>query len=194
MMTAISALSRQKRSSLRIEERLLLTILSILGCCMSLSWINWNGGVTDVERTNLVESTTNNNPPNLKSNSVIIGSSLTAPTSRLSSPNPFSPPSVIPYPLAAHAGELAPPQNVPHYRESWNGFLTEEQNIFYTYQDFYTDAQYGADFGYYSKGRILQGEYFNSYTTYPMGNLSCMDMNQDHTIDVSDEFKLKSDE
>ncbi|CAD7956428.1 unnamed protein product [Amoebophrya sp. A120] len=46
---------------------------------------------------------------------------------------------------------------------------SNESNIFYTFQEFYTDAQYGPDFGYYSKGRILQGEFFNSYTTFPMG-------------------------
>ncbi|CAJ1331731.1 unnamed protein product, partial [Effrenium voratum] len=44
--------------------------------------------------------------------------------------------------------------------------------------EFYTDAQYGPDFGYYSTGRILHGgasqedptgaAYFNSYTTQPM--------------------------
>ncbi|CAJ1448464.1 unnamed protein product [Effrenium voratum] len=45
-------------------------------------------------------------------------------------------------------------------------------------EEFYTDAQYGPDFGYYSTGRILHGgasqedptgaAYFNSYTTQPM--------------------------
>ena len=52
---------------------------------------------------------------------------------------------------------------------AWHNFPGNDSNIFYSFQEFYTDAQYGPDFGYYSKGRILQGEYFNSYTTFPMG-------------------------
>ena len=45
------------------------------------------------------------------------------------------------------------------------------------HEEFYTDAQYGADFGYYSTGRILHqpseedpsgASFFNSYTTQPM--------------------------
>merc|ERR1719353_700858 len=64
----------------------------------------------------------------------------------------------------------------------WNSAAT--QNRIYSFQDFYSDAQYGPDFGYYSTGRILhsdgpadngaqdeEGEgqdWFNSYTTLPM--------------------------
>lgn len=58
---------------------------------------------------------------------------------------------------------------IPGVEASWNNFPGNMSEVFYTFQDFYTDAQYGVDFGYYSKGRILQGEFFNSYTTYPMG-------------------------
>ena len=60
---------------------------------------------------------------------------------------------------------------------TWNSHLSTEQ--LYSFQDFYTDAQYGPDFGYYSTGRILHvdglndagaggQEWFNSYTTLPM--------------------------
>lgn len=61
---------------------------------------------------------------------------------------------------------------------SWNS--PDSQAQIYTFQEFYTDAQYGADFGYYSKGRILHvdgsagggaeapQDWFNSYTTLPM--------------------------
>ncbi|CAE7877668.1 unnamed protein product [Symbiodinium microadriaticum] len=60
---------------------------------------------------------------------------------------------------------------------AWNSAATLDN--FYTFQEFYTDAQYGPDFGYYSTGRILHSEpatkedasnleYFNSYTTQPM--------------------------
>eukprot|EP00927_Polykrikos_kofoidii_P059429 TRINITY_DN54583_c0_g1_i1.p1 TRINITY_DN54583_c0_g1~~TRINITY_DN54583_c0_g1_i1.p1 ORF type:complete len:874 (-),score=126.95 TRINITY_DN54583_c0_g1_i1:76-2697(-) len=58
---------------------------------------------------------------------------------------------------------------------AWQSSAT--QDSFYTFQEFYTDAQYGPDFGYYSTGRILHDagpeaarhEFFNSYTTLPMG-------------------------
>ena len=60
---------------------------------------------------------------------------------------------------------------------AWNSAATQDD--FYTFQEFYTDAQYGSDFGYYSTGRILNqpdaegvsaedSSYFNSYTTQPM--------------------------
>eukprot|EP00930_Biecheleria_cincta_P042660 TRINITY_DN29351_c0_g1_i1.p1 TRINITY_DN29351_c0_g1~~TRINITY_DN29351_c0_g1_i1.p1 ORF type:complete len:831 (+),score=109.74 TRINITY_DN29351_c0_g1_i1:46-2538(+) len=62
---------------------------------------------------------------------------------------------------------------------AWNSHYGEDQ--LYSFQDFYTDAQYGPDFGYYSTGRILHAdgpadngitggsqEWFNSYTTLPM--------------------------
>mmetsp|Transcript_66450 Transcript_66450/g.216248 ORF Transcript_66450/g.216248 Transcript_66450/m.216248 type:complete len:850 (+) Transcript_66450:931-3480(+) len=64
---------------------------------------------------------------------------------------------------------------------AWNSFATVHQ--VYTFQEFYTDAQYGPDFGYYSTGRILHADgptdngmedqeesqaWFNSYTTLPM--------------------------
>eukprot|EP00403_Amphidinium_massartii_P029388 CAMPEP_0178395926 /NCGR_PEP_ID=MMETSP0689_2-20121128/13468_1 /TAXON_ID=160604 /ORGANISM="Amphidinium massartii, Strain CS-259" /LENGTH=815 /DNA_ID=CAMNT_0020016591 /DNA_START=21 /DNA_END=2465 /DNA_ORIENTATION=+ len=71
---------------------------------------------------------------------------------------------------------------------AWNSEASLQH--FYTFQDFYTDAQYGPDFGYYSTGRILhedgerqkpadqtsndtsnvtdKQEWFNSYTTLPM--------------------------
>jgi len=52
---------------------------------------------------------------------------------------------------------------------NWNSWPVEE--YLYTFQDFYRDAQYGPDFGYYSLGSILNSEreeFFNSYTTYPM--------------------------
>lgn len=57
---------------------------------------------------------------------------------------------------------------------AWTSVATQPQ--LYTFQEFYTDAQYGPDFGYYSKGRILhtdggsesEQEWFNSYTTVPM--------------------------
>eukprot|EP00933_Yihiella_yeosuensis_P070617 TRINITY_DN78753_c0_g1_i1.p1 TRINITY_DN78753_c0_g1~~TRINITY_DN78753_c0_g1_i1.p1 ORF type:complete len:812 (-),score=164.01 TRINITY_DN78753_c0_g1_i1:19-2454(-) len=68
---------------------------------------------------------------------------------------------------------------------SWNSRATLEH--FYSFQEFYTDSQYGPDFGYYSTGRILHEhvsaagqvaegdakvskgqEFFNSYTTLPM--------------------------
>mmetsp|Transcript_53583 Transcript_53583/g.149030 ORF Transcript_53583/g.149030 Transcript_53583/m.149030 type:complete len:809 (-) Transcript_53583:67-2493(-) len=58
----------------------------------------------------------------------------------------------------------------------WNSAVTLD--AFYSFQEFYTDAQYGPDFGYYSTGRILHEkdsssdvggqEWFNSYTTLPM--------------------------
>jgi hypothetical protein len=167
VMGSRSIMSGLKPSSSRIEARILMGIAGIIGCGICLSWSqNASEESREIMREKPITS-----PTTFKSNSVIIGSSA---TENGKFPNPFSPPSVIPFPsiIAAHAEEtLKPPQNVPHYRDAWNGFLTQEQNIFYTYQDFYTDAQYGADFGYYSKGRILQGEYFNSYTTYPMGKM-----------------------
>mmetsp|Transcript_86995 Transcript_86995/g.243909 ORF Transcript_86995/g.243909 Transcript_86995/m.243909 type:complete len:854 (-) Transcript_86995:148-2709(-) len=64
---------------------------------------------------------------------------------------------------------------------AWNSVGTQQQ--IYTFQEFYSDAQYGPDFGYYSTGRILHNdgpadnglkeaagsqEWFNSYTTMPM--------------------------
>ncbi|CAJ1330086.1 unnamed protein product [Effrenium voratum] len=55
---------------------------------------------------------------------------------------------------------------------AWNSHHLISQ--IYSFQDFYTDAQYGPDFGYYSTGRILHQqegggqEWFNSYTTLPM--------------------------
>lgn len=64
---------------------------------------------------------------------------------------------------------------------AWNSFATVHQ--LYTFQELYTDAQYGPDFGYYSTGRILHADgpsdngrpeeegsqaWFNSYTTLPM--------------------------
>lgn len=65
---------------------------------------------------------------------------------------------------------------------AWNSFATTPQ--LYTFQEFFSDAQYGPDFGYYSTGRILHAdgpadngmpskedtsqEWFNSYTTLPM--------------------------
>ena len=60
---------------------------------------------------------------------------------------------------------------------AWNSHFSIGQ--LYSFQDFYTDAQYGPDFGYYSTGRILHvdgpsdvgaggQEWFNSYTTLPM--------------------------
>eukprot|EP00928_Gymnodinium_smaydae_P029554 TRINITY_DN22221_c0_g2_i1.p1 TRINITY_DN22221_c0_g2~~TRINITY_DN22221_c0_g2_i1.p1 ORF type:complete len:875 (-),score=181.55 TRINITY_DN22221_c0_g2_i1:43-2667(-) len=65
---------------------------------------------------------------------------------------------------------------------AWNSFATSSQ--IYSFQEFYTDAQYGPDFGYYSTGAILHAdgpadngveggggasqEWFNSYTTLPM--------------------------
>jgi SAM-dependent MidA family methyltransferase len=64
---------------------------------------------------------------------------------------------------------------------AWNSFASNSQT--YSFQEFYTDAQYGPDFGYYSTGAILQEdgpviscqgqadrkqEWFNSYTTFPM--------------------------
>eukprot|EP00929_Paragymnodinium_shiwhaense_P011618 TRINITY_DN1175_c0_g1_i1.p1 TRINITY_DN1175_c0_g1~~TRINITY_DN1175_c0_g1_i1.p1 ORF type:complete len:925 (-),score=157.35 TRINITY_DN1175_c0_g1_i1:415-3189(-) len=78
---------------------------------------------------------------------------------------------------------LLPLFQVAHVACAWNSALTQDQ--FYTFQDFYSDAQYGADFGYYSTGRILHGDgpadngqgdveanntqqWFNSYTTLPM--------------------------
>lgn len=66
--------------------------------------------------------------------------------------------------------------------QAWNSADTLDR--FYSFQEFYTDAQYGPDFGYYSTGRILhedgllddgasegepaKQEWFNSYTTLPM--------------------------
>jgi len=62
---------------------------------------------------------------------------------------------------------------------AWNSAAT--QSHIYTFQEFYSDAQYGPDFGYYSTGKILHAdgpadngesgdsqEWFNSYTTLPM--------------------------
>jgi len=67
---------------------------------------------------------------------------------------------------------------------AWTSFGS--QSSIYTFQEFYSDAQYGPDFGYYSTGRILHAdgpadngaveggvdggdqEWFNSYTTLPM--------------------------
>lgn len=70
----------------------------------------------------------------------------------------------------------------PFCSAAWNSQTTQDR--FYTFQEFYTDAQYGPDFGYYSTGRIVHydgpadngisgGErdsqaWFNSYTTQPM--------------------------
>jgi SAM-dependent MidA family methyltransferase len=72
---------------------------------------------------------------------------------------------------------------LPQLVRCWNSFATQPQ--LYTFQDFYTDAQYGPDFGYYSTGQILHSDgpadngspdtddsggqkWFNSYTTLPM--------------------------
>lgn len=52
---------------------------------------------------------------------------------------------------------------------AWNSWPVEE--FLYSFQEFYKDAQYGPDFGYYSLGKILNedvAEFFNSYTTFPM--------------------------
>lgn len=68
-----------------------------------------------------------------------------------------------------------------HGAHAWNSFGSVSQ--VYSFQEFYTDAQYGPDFGYYSTGAILHGDgpadnglgidggaqnWFNSYTTLPM--------------------------
>jgi len=70
---------------------------------------------------------------------------------------------------------------LPALCAGWNSATTLDR--FYSFQEFYTDAQYGPDFGYYSTGRILHAdgpiengvegdtgsqEWFNSYTTLPM--------------------------
>lgn len=70
---------------------------------------------------------------------------------------------------------------LPAVTSAWNSASTQSQ--IYTFQEFYSDAQYGPDFGYYSTGRILHAdgpaddgdpnsgasqEWFNSYTTLPM--------------------------
>lgn len=72
---------------------------------------------------------------------------------------------------------------LPVLTGAWNSFGTQAQ--LYTFQEFYSDAQYGPDFGYYSTGRILHSDgpadngspdfegggdqdWFNSYTTLPM--------------------------
>ena len=51
---------------------------------------------------------------------------------------------------------------------AWNSWPAED--YLYTLQEIYTDAQYGPDFGLYSTGNILNGEFFNSYTTYKKRN------------------------
>lgn len=60
--------------------------------------------------------------------------------------------------------------------QSWVEIFVREIDTeqFYGMDDFYTDAQYGSDFGYYSTGRVLgkadgkSTHEFAHYTTYPM--------------------------
>ncbi|CAK9093718.1 Type II protein arginine methyltransferase [Durusdinium trenchii] len=60
--------------------------------------------------------------------------------------------------------------------QSWVDILLREIDTdqFYGMDEFYTDAQYGNDFGYYSTGRVLgksdgkSAQEFAHYTTYPM--------------------------
>lgn len=61
--------------------------------------------------------------------------------------------------------------------QSWVDVFTSgiDTAQFYGMDEFYTDAQYGEDFGYYSTGRVLRGpdekgspQEFAHYTTYPM--------------------------
>lgn len=58
-------------------------------------------------------------------------------------------------------------------------FASHSHRSLYTVESFYTDAQYGPDFGYYSTGRVLRGGRFNRsdggaavefahFTTFPM--------------------------
>ncbi|CAJ1454344.1 unnamed protein product, partial [Effrenium voratum] len=59
---------------------------------------------------------------------------------------------------------------------SWVDVLVREIDTdqFYGMDEFYTDAQYGSDFGYYSTGRVLgqsdgkSTQEFAHFTTYPM--------------------------
>lgn len=61
---------------------------------------------------------------------------------------------------------------------SWADVLSSEVETeqFYQMDDFYTDAQYGDEWGYYSKGHVLLGgkgkedekQQFAHFTTYPM--------------------------
>ena len=54
--------------------------------------------------------------------------------------------------------------------EAWNSWGAIDQ--VYSYEQFYSDAQYGPDFGYYGTGAIVHeqagGHSFNSYTTAPI--------------------------
>eukprot|EP00971_Amphidinium_carterae_P008599 169468-Amphidinium_carterae.1 len=62
--------------------------------------------------------------------------------------------------------------------QSWVDTMAEHAmtDQFYTMDEFYTDAQYGDDFGYYSTGRVLRSQpgkahdtqQFAHFTTYPM--------------------------
>eukprot|EP00434_Breviolum_minutum_P021630 symbB.v1.2.019091.t1/scaffold1550.1/size112250/1 len=60
--------------------------------------------------------------------------------------------------------------------QSWVDIILREIDTdqFYGMDEFYTDAQYGKDFGYYSTGRVLgksngkSAQEFAHYTTYPM--------------------------
>ncbi|CAE7706376.1 ANK1, partial [Symbiodinium sp. CCMP2456] len=60
--------------------------------------------------------------------------------------------------------------------QSWVDIFVRgiDTDQFYGMDEFYTDAQYGGDFGYYSTGRVLgksdgkTAQEFAHYTTYPM--------------------------
>jgi len=71
------------------------------------------------------------------------------------------------------------------WAHSFTALLDTSQ--FYGFDEFYTDAQYGEDFGYYSTGRVIRSDpmakfelnEFSHFTTYPMamsphfGNVMC---------------------